>query len=60
MDEKTKKFLRNRKIGAILPWFGVIGMIILTFSPIFGGFPLFFTELGFVANFYFLLMSIIG
>lgn len=53
MDAETKKFLRNRKIGAMLPWFGVIGMMILTFSPIFGGFPLFFTELGFVANFYF-------
>lgn len=53
MNPETKKFLRNRKIESILPWIGVVGMIILTFSPIFGGFPLFFTELGFVANFYF-------
>lgn len=53
MDPETRKFLLNRKIGDMLPWIGIVGMLILTFSPIFGGFPLFFTELGFVANFYF-------
>lgn len=53
MDSETKKFLRDRKIGAFLPWIGIVGMLVLTFSPIFGGFPLLFTELGYVANFYF-------
>lgn len=53
MDSETEKFLRDRKIGAFLPWSGIVGMLVLTFSPIFGGFPLLFTELGYVANFYF-------
>lgn len=53
MNPHTKKFIRNRKIENILPWAGVTGMIILLFSPIFGGFSLFFKELGFVASFYF-------
>ncbi|ARD07328.1 hypothetical protein B1745_06950 [Lactobacillus amylolyticus] len=53
MHSETKKFLRNRRIAALLPWLGILGILILTFSPIFGGFVLFFTEIGFVASFYF-------
>lgn len=53
MNAETKKFLKERKIGAFLPWIGIVGMLVLTFSPIMGGFTLFFTELGYVAIFYF-------
>lgn len=53
MDAETKRFLRNRKLQTILPWAGLIGIIVLTFSVIFGGIPLFLTEVGFIANIYY-------
>lgn len=49
----TKKFIRSRRISSILPWLGILGVLILVFSLIMHGFLLFFTELGFIANFYY-------
>lgn len=54
---KTKKFIRSRRISAILPWFGILGMLLLVFSLIMYGFLLFLTELGFIANFYYFIDS---
>ena len=56
-DTKTKKFIRSRRIGAILPWFGILGMLVLVFSLIMCGLLLFLTELGFIANFYYFIDS---
>lgn len=53
LDFKTRKFIRSRRIDAILPWFGILGMLILVFSLIMQGFLVFFKEIGFVANFYY-------
>src|SRR5699024_11444790 len=49
----TKKFIRSRRISSILPWLGILGVLILVFSLIMHGFLLFFTDLGFIANFYY-------
>lgn len=54
---KTKKFIRSRRIGVILPWFGILGMLVLVFSLIMCGLLLFLTELGFIANFYYFIDS---
>lgn len=53
IDQRTKRFIRSRKIGLLLPWLGILGMLILVFSLIMQGFLVFFTEIGFVANFYY-------
>lgn len=53
MDLETKRFLRRRKLEAILPWIGILGVIVLVFSLLFGGIPIFLTEIGFIANFYY-------
>lgn len=49
----TKKFIRSLRIFSILPWLGILGVLTLVFSLIMHGFLLFFTELGFIANFYY-------
>lgn len=49
----TKKFIRSRRFSSILPWLGILGVLILVFSLIIHGFTLFFTELGFIANLYY-------
>ena len=54
---KIKKFIRSRRIGVILPWFGILGMLVLVFSLIMYGLLLFLTELGFIANFYYFIDS---
>lgn len=53
MDLETKRFLRRRKLEAILPWIGILGVIVLVFSLLFGGIPIFLTEIGFITNFYY-------
>lgn len=53
LDLKTKRFIRSRRIDALLPWFGILGMLILVFSLIMQGFLVFFKEIGLVANFYY-------
>ncbi len=53
VDSRTQRFIRSRRIGAILPWFGILGMLLLVFSLIMYGLLLFLTELGFIANFYY-------
>lgn len=53
MTARTKRFIRSRKIGLVLPWLGILGILILVFSLIMHGFLLFFTEISFVANFYY-------
>ncbi|WP_103662180.1 hypothetical protein [Lactobacillus sp. HT06-2] len=53
MTPETKRFLRNRKLQAIVPWFGIAGLLVLMFSAFMSGFPLFLTEIGFVANLYY-------
>lgn len=55
MDPETRKFLRKRKLGAILPWFGIIAMLGMVFTIIFANFPTLFVEVGFVALAYFLI-----
>ena len=52
IDIKTRKFIRSRKIGAILPWLAILVMLILVFSLVMSGLPTFLTELGFIATFY--------
>ncbi|WP_308554925.1 hypothetical protein [uncultured Lactobacillus sp.] len=56
-DLKTRKFIRSRKISAILPWLGILGMLFLVFSLIMSGLLLFIVELGFIANFYYFIDS---
>ncbi len=53
VNSRTQRFIRSRRIGAILPWFGILGMLLLVFSLIMYGLLLFLTELGFIANFYY-------
>lgn len=57
VDSRTQKFIRSRRIGTILPWFGILGMLALVFSLIMDGLLLFLTELGFIANFYYFIDS---
>lgn len=51
----TKKFIRSRRISAILPWIGIIGVLFLVFSLIMYGLLLFLVEIGFIANFYYII-----
>lgn len=53
MNRKTKHFLYLRKISLFLPWIAIFTIIGLLFSLIVGGFLTFFTEIGFIANFYY-------
>ena len=53
LNLKTQRFIRSRKIGLVLPWLGILGMLILVFSLIMHGFLVFFIEIGFIANFYY-------
>lgn len=57
IDIKTRKFIRSRKIGAILPWLAILVMLILVFSLVMSGLPTFLTELGFIATFYYFIDS---
>ena len=52
---KTKKFIRSRRISAILPWIGMLGMLYLVFSLIMHGLLAFIINLGFIANFYYII-----
>lgn len=31
-NSSTQKFIRSRRISAILPWLGILGMLLLVFS----------------------------
>lgn len=57
IDIKTQKFIRSRKIGAILAWLGILVMIILVLSLIMSGLASFLTELGFITMFYYFIDS---
>ena len=56
-NSSTQKFIRSRRISAILPWLGILGMLLLVLSLIVYGFLVFLTELGFVINFYYFIDS---
>ena len=51
----TKKFIRSRRISAFLPWVGILGMLYLVFTLIIHGLLTFLIDLGFIANFYYMI-----
>lgn len=56
-NSSAQKVIRSRRISAILPWLGILGILLLVFSLIVYGFLVFLTELGFVINFYYFIDS---